>query len=235
MTASTPNHPQDALAELAKITLADHSLDQVMGKVATLAKQTLNVNGEVSVTLVRGNQPSTIASTGALATDLDERQYDSGYGPCLDCINGGLPLLVPDMANEPRWADWSKAAAYAGARSSLSIPMPVQREVAAAINIYSTEPDAFDEAAVELGMTLAAYAAVAVANIHVYETQAQVAEQLRQAMQSRAVIEQAKGILMGQRRCTSQEAFDILVTLSQGANRKLRDVAQALVDQATSG
>ncbi len=233
MTASAPTQPQDAFAELAKITLADHSLEHVMEKVATLAKSTLGLQGDVSVTLVQRSTPSTIASTGSLALRLDERQYATGYGPCLDCINGGAPLVVKDMSEEQRWADWARSAADAGAGSSMSLPVPVQREVSAAINVYSTEPDAFDDAAVDLATTFAAYAGVALANMHLYEAQAQVAEQLQQAMQSRAVIEQAKGILMGQRRCTSEEAFDMLVGLSQGANRKLREVAEALVAQAT--
>ena len=69
--------------------------------------------------------------------------------------------------------------------------------------------------------------------MHLYTAQGQVAEQLQTAMRSRAVIEQAKGVLMGQRRCTSQEAFDVLVQRSQHTNRKLRDVAQAVVEQAT--
>ena len=227
--------PQDAFAELAKITLADHSLGHVMKKVATLAKSTLGLNGEVSVTIVKRGKPATIASTGSLATDLDERQYDRGYGPCLDSIDGGEPLMVKDMDTEPRWADWAQSASSAGAGSSLSIPVPIQREVSAALNIYSTDRDAFDADAVELASTFAAYAGVALANMHLYETQGQVAEQLQQAMQSRAVIEQAKGILMGQRRCGPQEAFDLLVLLSQGSNRKLRDVAEALVAQAESG
>ncbi len=81
MTRTEHTQPQDAFAELAKITLADHSLDRVMGKVAALAKSTLNLNGEVSVTVIDRGKPSTIASTGSLATALDERQYDRGYGP----------------------------------------------------------------------------------------------------------------------------------------------------------
>ncbi len=70
--------------------------------------------------------------------------------------------------------------------------------------------------------------------MHLYESTAKLAQQLDLAMQSRAVIEQAKGILMGQRLCTADEAFTLLVDLSQRSNRKLRDVAQALVDSATS-
>ena len=225
--------PQDAFAELARITLADHSLDSVMDRIAVLAKTTLGLNGEVSVTLVERGKPSTVAQTGALAVELDERQYDRGYGPCLDSIDGGEPLIVSDMDDEPRWPDWAKSAAALGAGSSLSMPVPLQREVSAALNIYSLDRDAFDDAAVELASTFAAYAGVALANMHLYTAQGQVAEQLQQAMQSRAVIEQAKGILMGQRRCSAQEAFDLLVRLSQSTNRKLRDVAQALVEDAT--
>ena len=233
---SKPPHaqPQDAFAELARISLADHSLDKVMDKVAALTKTTLDLQGEVSVTIVERGRPSTIASTGSLATDLDERQYQRGYGPCLDSIAGGEALMVKDMDTEQRWPDWAKSASSAGAGSSLSIPVPLQREVSAALNIYSTDRDAFDEAAVELAKTFAAYAGVALANMHLYEAQGQVAEQLQLAMQSRAVIEQAKGILIGQRRCQPEEAFNILIKLSQDSNRKLREVAQALVDHATS-
>jgi len=229
---SQSTQPQDAFAELAGITLADHSLDQVLEKVASLTKSTLGLNGEVSVTLLDRGKASTIASTGPLATELDERQYERGYGPCLDCIDGGEPLIVKDMSTEQRWADWARSAAAAGAGSSMSIPVPLQREVAAAVNIYSVERDAFDSAASELATTFAAYAGVALANMHLYEAQGQAAEQLQQAMRSRAAIEQAKGILMGQRRCTAEQAFDILVGLSQGANVKLREVAEALVAQA---
>jgi GAF domain-containing protein len=113
----------------------------------------------------------------------------------------------------------------------MSVPVPLQREVLAALNIYSTRPDAFDDAAAELGVTFAAYAGVTLANKHLYDAQGRVVEQLQNAMRSRAVIEQAKGIVMAERRCTAQEAFDVLVHMSQEQNRKLRDVAQTLVDE----
>ena len=232
MDDSQHTQPQDAFAELARITLADHSVDRVMEKIAALVKSVLQLNGEASVTLVERGKASTIAQTGALALDLDERQYERGYGPCLASIDGGEPLVVKDMRDEQRWPDWATAAASLGAGSSMSIPVPLQREVSAALNIYSTDRDAFDDAAVELASTFAAYAGVALANMHLYAAQGQVAEQLQTAMQSRAVIEQAKGILMGQRRCSAQEAFDLLVRLSQDTNRKLRDVAGALVQDA---
>jgi GAF domain-containing protein len=234
MNDSRPAQPQDAFAELAKITLADHSLADVMEKVAALAKRTIPGASEVSVTLLDRGNASTVAFTGQLAIDLDERQYAKGHGPCLDCIEGGEPIRIDSMSTEQRWADWTSEASTHGAGSSMSIPVPVQREVSAALNVYGVEEQAFDDDAAELALTFAAYAGVALANMHLYEAQGQVAEQLQAAMQSRAVIEQAKGILMGERRCNADEAFNILVRLSQETNRKLREVAEALVAKAVA-
>ena len=232
MAMSDTAQPQDAFAELARITLSEQSLDTVMQTISDLAKRTVPGASEVSVTIVEHAQAKTVAFTGQLAKDLDERQYERGYGPCLACVEGGEPVLVNDLVGDHRWRRWAVDATERGAGSSLSIPVPVQREVIAALNIYSREQNAFDPDSMELATTFASYAGVALANMHLYQAQGKMAEQLQSAMQSRAVIEQAKGILMGQRRCTPQEAFDILVALSQGSNRKLRDVAQALVDQA---
>ncbi len=135
------------------------------------------------------------------------------------------------MDTEQRWPDWARSASSAGAGSML---LALQREASAGLNIYSTDRDAFDETSVELASTFAAYAVVALANMHLYAAQRQVAEHLQIAMQSRAVIEQAEGILIGQRQCSPQEAFDILARRSQNTNRKLRDVVEALVNEGMS-
>ena len=226
--------PQDAFGELAAITLADHTLSDVMDTLASLTQRTIPGAEEVSVTLVDGGRATTTAYTGELALHRDERQYERGYGPCLDCIAGGETLHIASMRSETRWSDYVAAARREGAGSSLSVPVPVQREVSAALNIYSTAEHAFADDAVQLASTFAAYAGVALANMHLYETQSRVAEQLQAAMTSRAVIEQAKGILMGARGCDASEAFDQLISMSQNTNRKLRDVAQALVADAAS-
>lgn len=230
-----PVQPQQAFDELARITLADHTLTSVMDKVAQLTRGTVPGAAAVSVTVVERGKPTTAAYSGEMALRLDERQYERGYGPCLDCIEGGVPVHIPDMRKEERWPQFAEDAQQHGAGASLSLPVPVQRELSAALNIYATEPHAFDEPAQELSRTFAAYAGVALANMHLYEAQGRVAAQLQAAMESRAVIEQAKSVLMGARRCTADEAFGLLVKLSQDSNRKLRDVAAAVVHEATGG
>ncbi|MGC4868519.1 GAF and ANTAR domain-containing protein [Micromonospora sp. DT53] len=228
----SPTDPADAFAELGRIKLGETSLDNVLQRVAELAKQVLTVPVEVSVTLVRGGTGQTAAFTDELALDLDERQYAQGSGPCLAAAAGGEILAVPDLSAEDRWPEWAERGRKGGVGSSVSIGMPIQEAVVGALNVYARTPHAFDDDTVALLETFAAYAAVALANAQLYESTANLARQMQDAMASRAVIEQAKGIIMAERRCTATEAFNVLAKVSQDSNRKLRDVAQTLVDRA---
>ncbi len=232
MGSKEPMDPTEAFAQLGSIKLSDTDLNGVLGTVADLARRTLPGAAEVSVTLVGSGKGRTATYTGELALELDEWQYEAGHGPCLEASAGAVSVSVPEMATESRWPDWASVAVRSGALSSLSIGLPVQDVVTGALNVYATTPHAFANEAITLAETFSEYAAVALANAHLYDSTATLAEQLRAAMDSRAVIEQAKGIVMGDRRCTADEAFKILVRLSQDTNRKLRDVAQILVDQA---
>jgi GAF domain-containing protein len=233
MTDSQPLEPADAFGRLGQIKLGETDLNGVLDQVAHLAKRTLPGADEVSVTLVGVKSASTVAATGPLARTLDEWQYSRGYGPCLDASASHATLSLPDMTTEHRWPDWAAQALGAGAHSSLSIGLPIHEQVTGALNVYATKPEAFDSDAIIIGQTFAGYAAVALANAHLYDTQANLAQQMQAAMQSRAIIEQAKGIIMGSRRCTADDAFAMLTKLSQDTNRKLRDVAAAVVASAT--
>ncbi|HYN97490.1 MAG TPA: GAF and ANTAR domain-containing protein [Pilimelia sp.] len=232
MTEQQPMDPNEAFAELGRIKLSETDLAGVLDRVAQLAKRALPGAHEVSVTLVGRKGAHTAAFTGGLALELDEWQYQQGYGPCLDASATAATVSVTDMAAEGRWPAWAKRAMAAGAASSLSIGLPVQEAVTGALNVYGAKPGTFDDDAVILAQTFAGYAAVALANAHLYDTTATLAQHMQAAMASRAVIEQAKGVIMGERRCTAEEAFAILAKVSQDSNRKVREVAAALVDEA---
>lgn len=226
---------QNAVAELSRLPLADHTLESLMAEICRLVVDLVPGAAEVSVTIVEGDHAWTAAFSGPMALALDERQYALGHGPCVDGAVSGTRTEIPDMATETRWADYAPAALARGARSSMGVPIPVQREVVAAINIYGTEPYAFDSTGVALAEEFAGYAGVALANLSHIVTAQQTSQALQEAMHSRAVIEQAKGMLMGDRRVTADAAFDLLVALSQASGRPLRDEAQALVDDAAGG
>ena len=222
-------HALDALERLGNITLRDQSMESVLRTVTDLAKEVLPGNPEVSISLLANDKASTAVSTGKLALDLDESQYGRGYGPCLHAASTGELTEISDARTEPRWPDYAKSAWERGSGSSLSVPLPIQEGLAGALNIYAREPDAFDDEARQAAQKFAPYAAVAVANMHAYEAARSMADNLQVALESRAVIDQAKGILMERHKLTADQAFQAMAAVSMRANRKLRDIAEQLV------
>jgi GAF domain-containing protein len=219
----------DTLSALNSIRFSSDPLAQVLEQVTTIAKRALVPEGETSITLVRSGKAWTAAFTGQLALDLDERQYEAGYGPCVDSGVSGTTLHIKDMATEDRWPTYTPSALQLGAGSSVSTPLPLLQDLSGALNVYSLEANHFSDADLELAETVASYAATPLVNAIEYTQAVDLAAQLREAMKSRAAIEQAKGILMERHKLTAQTAFDVLVKASQTQNRKLREVAEALV------
>ncbi|MEU4420589.1 GAF and ANTAR domain-containing protein [Actinoplanes sp. NPDC024001] len=230
-----PLDPTTAFSELGRINLGESDLEGILEKVATLAKRAVPGAYEVSVTLVREGRPRTVANTGDAALWIDKWQYENGRGPCLEAAADHRTLCVDDVSGERRWPGWHDQAGAVGVRSTISVGLPIQENVVGALNIYATEVQAFDADAIVLAETFAGYAAVALANAHLYDTTATLAGQMQLAMESRAVIEQAKGIIMSQRHCSPDEAFAILAKASQDSQRKLRDVAAVLVERTRRG
>jgi GAF domain-containing protein len=202
-------------------------------RVAGLAKEIIPGVDEASVTLLKNGKPRTIAFTGRLAVHLDERQYEDGFGPCLDAAVAGSLIIIPDMTAETTYKDFARTAARQGVTHTLSLGMPIATSSIGGLNLYGTQGgDPYDDSSVELAGEFAGYAAIALANAAALADAVEEVAGLRTAMETRAVIEQAKGILMRDQRCTPEEAFRILVQASNGSNRKLRDIAISLVDGA---
>ena len=189
--------PSDAFARLGQIMLAEESLDSVLQRVADLAMRTLPGADEVSVTLIEGTKLRSAAFTGQRAIKLDERQYAAGFGPCLDAAEAGETFQIRDTrTGDSPWPEFAGEAAHLGVLSTLSVGLPIAQRMIGALNIYAARPGAFDDESVEHARTFASYAAVALANASLYSSTAELARNLREAMHSRAVIDQAKGILM---------------------------------------
>ncbi|MGY1672493.1 ANTAR domain-containing protein [Geodermatophilus sp. SYSU D00710] len=221
---------EDLWRALSRLQLVDRELSDVLGEVTRLAAEHVPGAEATSITLVRGDTPTTAAHHGDMALAADEMQYERGYGPCLDAGRGGVQLRIDDMRTETRWPDYTPRVVEVGVLSSLSTPLPYQGTAIGALNIYSTRPGAFSsEASAEAAREVAEAVAVAVANADAHAELGDRARNMELAMQSRAVIEQAKGVLMAQRGVDADGAFDILRAASQRYNRKLRDIAAGIV------
>jgi GAF domain-containing protein len=227
---------QDLWRDLSRVVLADRSLEDVLGEVTGIAARGIPGAESTSITLIRGDRAFTAAHTGAMALTADELQYEQGYGPCMDAGRAGVVLRVDDMSTEQRWPEYVPRVLEVGVRSSLSMPLPYQGSMIGALNVYSTRRQAFAAPESEEAATAVAEAvAVAVVNADAQERLAEDARNMRLAMESRAVIEQAKGVVMAQRGVDAEQAFDILREASQRYNRKLRDIAGGIVEGARTG
>jgi GAF domain-containing protein len=221
---------EDMLRDLAGLPLTDRPMSDVLTDIVQLATRGIPGAEAVSITLLRGDVPFTAAYSGDMALQADEMQYEQGYGPCMDAGRGGVVLRIDDMRTEQRWPDYAAQVLQHGVLSTLSIPLPIQKAVIGALDAYSTKPAAFaNPESLDAALAVAEVVAVAVADAYVHFNLAEEAANLRRAMESRATIEQAKGVLMAQRRIDADQAFEILREASQRYNRKLRDIAVGIV------
>jgi GAF domain-containing protein len=218
-----------ALAELSRIALRAQPLGAALNRIAELARTAVPQSAAVSVTLVDGGKVRSCGVTGPLAAALDERQYEAGFGPCLEAAVTGAPVLIEDTAEETAHRDFAALARRQGVTSVLSVGLPGDDRVTGSLNIYRTAGTPFDDATIRLAEQFAGYAAIAARNAADFAGTSDLVGHLRVALQSRAVIEQAKGVLMERHRCTADEAFHLLVAESQRRHRKLRELATELV------
>jgi transcriptional regulator with GAF, ATPase, and Fis domain len=147
----------------------------------------------------------------------------------LDAFRTGAINRIDSMYSERRWPEFRRACLDHGVLSTLSLPMTVEEQTNGALNLYAKSEHAFDDADTATACLFAAQAAIVLANASVYWSARAKSEQLETALVSRAVIEQAKGIIISTMRCSPDEAFDILTKQSQQQNRKLRDIATDIV------
>lgn len=222
-----------ALVSLSGVALTHADLDETMREICRIATRAVpNAEGATVTTFPQG-RPGALASDD-WAQNLDELQFEEHEGPCLDAYRTGNAFRIRDLKAEARWPSYVPRALEQGVRSILSLPMAAEGSIIGALNVYSREPDAFDAEAASLGEIVAAHAGLASQVSAAFFRHRDLAEQLAEAMQSRAVIEQAKGVLMAVHRCDADEAFGQLVRMSQTANRKLRELAEETVKTASS-
>ncbi|MEV4058205.1 GAF and ANTAR domain-containing protein [Amycolatopsis sp. NPDC049688] len=222
-----------ALDQLADDFVEDEELPVVLQRVCRQVIHAVPDAEIASVTLLRDGLPYTATATDDGAHRIDSAQYQAGHGPCLEAVRTGELQRVAVAEVAHRWPAFASAAAEASVVAALSAPLVVDHEYHGSLNLYDTGGasfGAFDAALLDL-YTAAAEAALRSTRRH--QAARETMGQLRTALTSRAVIDQAKGILMALHCIPSGEAFALLTKASQEQNRKLREVAQDFVAEAT--
>jgi GAF domain-containing protein len=198
--------------------------------VATVVDEAVTLVGAarscgIIVTGPRG-ELEIIATTDPVPRRLDALQQRLGTGPCLTAARKQIVVRVHDMAAESRWPQFRADALEHGVATMLCLPLYVDDDTLGTMSLYGTEPDGFRTDAEPVARLLAALAAIALA-------ESRLADQLRDAMHSRDLIGQAKGILMREHRITAEDAFALLRRYSQHTNTKLIDVAGKVTEAGT--
>ena len=235
--------PSDAAAEalraLSLFLVADSSMGEALLRVSEITTSALPAAEMAGISLLgKDGKPTTGVFTDEEAPEIDAAQYDAGHGPCLDAWREKQVVCIHDMAEAAAvYPEFAHAALARGIESVLSLPLVAGDQGLGALNLYARTSHAFSRDDEVVGMDLASAAAIVMANASAYWEASELGQQLNQAMKSRAVIEQAKGILMARSpHLSADAAFDLLRRASQRENVKLREIAQRIVDRrATSG
>ena len=173
------------------------------------------------------------AVTTEFVQEIDVVQYnDLGEGPCITCMQSRRPTISGSLGSDRRWPHFGGRVARMGVHSVLALPLTVGEKVVGAINTYAYERDTFSEHAVALGSQFAGPAAVSVYNAQLLASAQERTKQLQRALETRAVIDQAIGIIRSRTGVSTDEAFERLTKTSQAENIKLYVVAERLVEEA---
>lgn len=223
---SVPDRLAHDLSELARDLHRTDDPDEVLREVVHAAMDLVPGAQAGSVTaLVGGKHVVHKAESGELPARVDAVMSEVDEGPCLSALRQRRIIRVDDMRREARWPRFAPRAADLGALSMLAFPMFVKEDSLSALNLYAEQAAAFTEESEHVGMLLAAHAAVAYSG-------AQRAENLLAAIETRDLIGQAVGLLMERYSIPADRSFDTLVRFSRQSNRKLRDVAAELIQNA---
>ena len=223
------------LTELGDVLTSQPSLDESLAKITELAAELVPGADHVGTSLAAGGPIQTKGSTDHVAQIVDEIQHELGEGPCVESIERDDVFWVDDLDRDGRWPRFAAVVqARTPVRSILAVVIPLGGTSIGALNLYADEINAFEKDDHAIAAIFATQAAVVLAATQQRIDDAAKIQNLRQALASRDLIGQAKGILMSRETCTDEEAFRMLSAASQKLNLKLREIAQLVVDDIKS-
>lgn len=221
----------ERIARIARLLQAD-DCDAALRRLTDLGVDLVPGAHAAAVTVAGEGFAHTFAASDPRLDELHSLQFDSGQGPTVESLRYAEPRHVPDIGAEQRWPEFCQAAAGAGFGSCMMLPLRIDLRPVGAVALYGQDADAFRGASYDLALLFAAQGGTAIHNAEVYGASQDMIANLHTALQSRAVIEQAKGMLHAAFSVSFDEAFRLLSRRSQKANRKVREIASDLVTGA---
>jgi len=223
----------DARAELGSILLETASIENYLEEFAQAAPEQIGPGTHCGITLRHRGHDLRAASSDARTARCDDVEVAAGSGPCITSLDERRIVQGIEIWEDDRWVEWREAAVQAGFRSAAALSAVAGPGAAIALNLYSEDEEPWEPMRLVRAAVFAEQVARVMALCIRISEQTLINGDLTAAMASRATIDQAIGIIMGQNRCSAEEAFAILRSASSHRNTKLRDVAAAVVQSVT--
>jgi GAF domain-containing protein len=217
--------------ELTDTMVADFDVIEFLHVLTDRSVKLLDVSAAGLLLADPRGELRVVAASSEAARLLELFQLQNDQGPCLDCFRGGQPVTVADLnAEAQRWPRFTAAAQQAGFAAVQALPMRLRDQVIGALNLFHATPGAFDPANVRVGQALADVATISLLHERSMRHSDTLNEQLQAALNSRVIIEQAKGKLAERLGIDMAQAFGILRSNARSRNLRLADLAQAFID-----
>ena len=225
----------DTFVELADTMVADFDVIDFLQLLTDRSVTLLSASAAGVMLADPRGELRVAASSNEAAGLLELFQLQNDQGPCLDCFRTGQPVTAVDLAGPgQRWPRFAAAATQAGFRTVEALPMRLRDQVIGALNLFRADPGPFDAADLRLGQALADVATIGLLHERNVRRSETVAEQLQGALNSRVIIEQAKGKLAERLGMDMEQSFAMLRDYARNSNQRLTDVARNIITSATA-
>jgi GAF domain-containing protein len=221
--------------EFTGAILNPYDLQDLLDRLTHHATKVLSAGGAGIMLADDDGELEFVAASQERIVDIERLQARLRQGVCHEAFSGNEVVHLVDAATDPRWPEYTRLVAESGFRSVLGIPLNAVGQTIGVINIYRAPPGTWSSADVGAAEIIAAMGAGYLLNANQMRAQTTLAEQLRSAIDAREVIGQAKGILMARNGIDGDQAFELLRRMSQGSDRKLREVAEDVIERQGEG
>ena len=220
----------DTFVELTDTMVADFDIIDFLHVLTRRSVELLDVSAAGLLLADPRGELRVVAASSEAARVLELFQLQSDQGPCLDCFRSGQPVACIDLSADPRWPQFAHHAGQAGFSAVQALPMRLRDQVIGALNLFRGTVGAFDPEVVHVGQALADVATISLLHDRSMRRTDTLNEQLQTALNSRVVIEQAKGKLAERLGIDVNQAFTLLRDQARNRNQRLSDLARAFVD-----
>src|SRR6202000_2604401 len=227
----------EAFVELTDTMVADFDIIDFLHVLTTRSSDLLDVSAAGLLLADPRGELRVVAAASGAARLLELFQLQNDQGPCLDCFRSGHPVAAPDLSADQRWPRFAAVAGQAGFSAVQALPMRLRDQVIGALNLFRATPRALDTESAHVAKALADVATIGLLHERSMRRSDTLNEQLQTALNSRVIIEQAKGKLAERLGIAVTQAFTLLRDQARNRNQRLSDLARAFVDgtQAITG